>query len=496
MNGRDPVTALQTAAAVRELDTANDPAAVLDWRLDPTNTHSTGTGPLPWARGLPHTLDDHPLAEELRARHRIVTNLAQQIRDDTHTWTPTTAPRWAHTLLQADPQLVADLAVWRASLQIPDHDQRPTGPPRYTTIEREHQKRLDNQLSNALKDRSALAVNKWAPVVQHLDPRITADPYWPSLAAKIEAADRVGIGIMKVLTDAANQRPLPDEMPAAALWSRVQHQRPTPDNALVDHPILNDDATTPLSTAPTMQAVTNALMLLTDEELDEHIGELQLQLALVDTDTFIFNPGVYQHEDPVPEDIVRQHRAAQDAIRNARHADQQLQAAIEATQATATELHNTRTELAATPRYRRGQRRQLQAHIDTLIVERNNRDRQHDSARAAARDAHSDAVLLAGPEQDWNHILTSHPDAIPPQPVTREETQDSADEEVRERITCIQLELNQFCAEQHRRSTLSPAQRAIENRLPQATVVPSENGFDIDESLDFFDPPFDADLGL
>ncbi|PKV77152.1 hypothetical protein [Nocardia fluminea] len=47
LTGADPVAALRAAAGKRELDTADDPAAVLDWRLDPTGAHSAGTGRWP-----------------------------------------------------------------------------------------------------------------------------------------------------------------------------------------------------------------------------------------------------------------------------------------------------------------------------------------------------------------------------------------------------------------------------------------------------------------
>ncbi|MGW4331161.1 hypothetical protein ACWEKR_35455 [Nocardia sp. NPDC004573] len=229
------------------------------------------------------------------------------------------------------------------------------------------------RVTGALGDRN-LAVKKWAPVVQRLNPRITTDPYWPTLAAKLETAHESGIDVVGLLTDAAHQHPLPDEMPAAALWSRVQLQTPTSDNG----------ATNSLTSGLTGQAESNPLMLLTDEELDQHISELHQQLALVDTDAFIFSPATYRHEEPDPEDTARRHRAAQEAIRNAQHADHQLEAAVEAAGTAATEIHNARDELAATPRYRRGHRRQLQARIDTLIVERNIRDRHHNSARTNA----------------------------------------------------------------------------------------------------------------
>jgi hypothetical protein len=51
--GVDPIAALAEAAASRELGTAEDLAAVLDYRLDPKGTGSIGTGPLPWLPALP-----------------------------------------------------------------------------------------------------------------------------------------------------------------------------------------------------------------------------------------------------------------------------------------------------------------------------------------------------------------------------------------------------------------------------------------------------------
>ena len=56
-----PDTALSPhAVAPRELDTAADRAAVLDWRLDDTPLRHAGPGPLPWLPGIPAALADHP----------------------------------------------------------------------------------------------------------------------------------------------------------------------------------------------------------------------------------------------------------------------------------------------------------------------------------------------------------------------------------------------------------------------------------------------------
>ncbi|WP_433194003.1 MobF family relaxase [Nocardia sp. CA-107356] len=221
LSGRDPITALHTAANARELDTADDVAAVLDWRLDPSGAHSTTDAPLPWAYGIPRGLRTELDSTQLAARARIVADLAAQIRDDVQTWTPASAPHWARPLIGSDPLLLEDLAVWRASLHIHDRDPRPTGPARYTMGEREHQQLLDARVTDALGD-IHLPANKWAPLITRLESRILTDPWWPILADKIEVADRSGIDIEARLTHAAALRALPDDMPAAALWSRLE----------------------------------------------------------------------------------------------------------------------------------------------------------------------------------------------------------------------------------------------------------------------------------
>ncbi|MFE1595459.1 MobF family relaxase [Nocardia sp. NPDC058705] len=221
LTGTDPIAALRTAAAQRELDTADDPAAVLDWRLDPTGAHSAGTGPLAWTPGLPNQTVDRAVAEPVRAREKIVIDLAAQIRATAQRWTPSTAPAWARPLLGTNPALLGELAVWRAGLHVPDTDTRPTGPPRHIDLERHHQQRLEHRVIDAYGD-PTLPRNRWAEVIDRIDPRITTDAYWPAVADKIDLADRAGLDITTLLTDAAAHHPLPDEMPAAALWARLE----------------------------------------------------------------------------------------------------------------------------------------------------------------------------------------------------------------------------------------------------------------------------------
>ena len=78
--GEHPLLHLHTAAAGRELHTAGDMAAVLDWRLP--EPAPTDPGPLPWLPGIPEALHDHPVwGQYLAKRSQLVTDLANQVRD-------------------------------------------------------------------------------------------------------------------------------------------------------------------------------------------------------------------------------------------------------------------------------------------------------------------------------------------------------------------------------------------------------------------------------
>ncbi|MGI5219299.1 MobF family relaxase [Nocardia sp. CA-290969] len=219
LSGTDSVDALLEAAADRELDSAHDVAAVLHWRLSPT-TGSVEAGPLPWIGLPPGPFSDSLVADHVRARCRIVADLARRIRTYAGAWTTATAPTWARPLLPTAPELVADLAVWRAALHVDETDPRTTGPVRFARNEREHQQVLDERVAGALGDISTPS-RRWAPLAEQIEPRLTSDPYWPVVAANLDTASRAGIDIESFLTAAAAAGPLPDEMPAAALWSRL-----------------------------------------------------------------------------------------------------------------------------------------------------------------------------------------------------------------------------------------------------------------------------------
>jgi conjugative relaxase-like TrwC/TraI family protein len=119
-----PLLRLQTAAAGRELHTAEDMAAVLDWRL--SEPAPTDPGPLPWLPGIPSTLHDHHVwGEYLAKRSQLVVGLANQVRDCASQ--KSEQPVWAPPGSHPSVALIAEIAVWRAAVGVDPQDRRPTG---------------------------------------------------------------------------------------------------------------------------------------------------------------------------------------------------------------------------------------------------------------------------------------------------------------------------------------------------------------------------------
>jgi DNA primase catalytic core len=216
LTGAAPLAALRIAVQARELETATDPAAVLDHRLPVSGP----AGPLPWLPGIPAALVDDPRwGPYLTSRGNHVTACAARVEENTAGMTAATSPTWARPLLGSDyGSLRADLAVWRAALGVPDSDRRPTGPPRRPAPERQSQARLDEAVTAAgpIRDSSV-----WAALADGIDPRIRRDEHWPALRDRLAAADRAGLDAAGMLAAVAAQRPLPDDLPAAALWWRM-----------------------------------------------------------------------------------------------------------------------------------------------------------------------------------------------------------------------------------------------------------------------------------
>jgi conjugative relaxase-like TrwC/TraI family protein len=217
----DPVTEALYAAATRNLTSADDQAAVIDWRIHEMN-EVAGGGPLPWLPGIPHLLAADPnWGPYLNARSQLVAELADQVRLNA----AGDPPAWAaqhHALVPAE--LIADLHVWRAATQVDPSDLRPTGPPQPGRATRIFQMQLDRRLA-------ATTRTEWEGQLLAAEvPSVTADAFLPELAERLSYLTRAGFDATFLLRSAAAVGPLPDEHPAAALWWRVLDQLPQTKN--------------------------------------------------------------------------------------------------------------------------------------------------------------------------------------------------------------------------------------------------------------------------
>jgi hypothetical protein len=147
--GEHPLIHLQTAAAGRELHTAGDMAAVLDWRLpEPAPTEP---GPLPWLPEIPQALHDHPVwGQYLAKRSQLVADIADQVRG--HVGQDDTQPVWAPPGSRPNVAIIGEVAVWRAANGIHPSDRRPTGAAQLQTASALRQHHLDRSLARCRDD--------------------------------------------------------------------------------------------------------------------------------------------------------------------------------------------------------------------------------------------------------------------------------------------------------------------------------------------------------
>jgi AAA domain len=214
-NGYDPNGILKLTMRFGSLDTARDPAAVIDYRLDLTHANTASPGPLPWLPGIPTQLLNHPdWGPYLKSRHALTQDLASQTLDAVTDQTP----RWAQDLPGLDPTLVDDIRLWRAAHNTPDTDLRPTGPIRWATPERRAQRDLDHRLETA-----ETSIQEWTPRIIETVPTLAGDPRLPALAAQLANLDHNGHDVRRILRTAALAGPLPDDHPADALSYRITH---------------------------------------------------------------------------------------------------------------------------------------------------------------------------------------------------------------------------------------------------------------------------------
>jgi conjugative relaxase-like TrwC/TraI family protein len=144
--GEHPLRHLLTVAADRDLRTAGDMAAVLEWRL--TALTPTDPGPLPWLPGIPPTLHADPVwGPYLVTRSQLVADLAGQVQD--HACRGDAEPVWAPPRGQPSTALVGEIAVWRAANGINPQDPRPTGGTQLETLPALWKQRLDRQIARS-----------------------------------------------------------------------------------------------------------------------------------------------------------------------------------------------------------------------------------------------------------------------------------------------------------------------------------------------------------
>ena len=144
--GEHPLRHLLTAAHGGDLGTADDIAAVLDWRL--TALTPTDPGPLPWLRGIPLMLHADPFwASYLTKRAQLVVDLADQVQ---HQACQSDAqPAWAPPGSHPSAALMGEIAVWRAANGINPQDARPTGGIQLDTFLALWKQRLDRHVAHS-----------------------------------------------------------------------------------------------------------------------------------------------------------------------------------------------------------------------------------------------------------------------------------------------------------------------------------------------------------
>ena len=145
-NGKAPTPPPADGRPGRDLRTADDMAAILDWRL-PELTPAD-PGPLPWLPGIPPTLHADPVGGGyLAKRSELVADLADQVQD--HACRGVGTPAWAAPASYPSTALVGEIAVWRAANGIKPQDPRPTGGIQLETRPALWKQRLDRDIARA-----------------------------------------------------------------------------------------------------------------------------------------------------------------------------------------------------------------------------------------------------------------------------------------------------------------------------------------------------------
>ncbi|MEP9385523.1 MobF family relaxase [Nocardioides sp. KR10-350] len=249
LDEHSPLKLLTAAVQAGSLADARDPAAVLDARVDDlvaeltaARPHDPDTprptaGPLPWLPGIPARLaDNHDWGPFTAAYHQLVREQIDAVREEARGWTGATAPAWAQPFLEdADVELRADLAVWRAVAGTDENDLRPTGD-RTIGAPGAHQAKLNRAVRDA-RPSYPFSQRSW---YQALPEAVRHDPWITPLCQRLTRLERAGLPVADYIAKAlqtdpaatggatdtppagrSEPRPLPEEYQAAALWWRL-----------------------------------------------------------------------------------------------------------------------------------------------------------------------------------------------------------------------------------------------------------------------------------
>jgi hypothetical protein len=138
--GQHPLRHLRTVASGPDLRSADDMAAVLDWRLTPFTP--IDPGPLPWLPCILESLHADPVwGGYLAKRSQLVADLADQVQD--HLCQGDGPPAWAAAGIHPSTALIGEIAVWRAANGINPQDPQPTGGTQLETTAALWKQRLD-----------------------------------------------------------------------------------------------------------------------------------------------------------------------------------------------------------------------------------------------------------------------------------------------------------------------------------------------------------------
>jgi conjugative relaxase-like TrwC/TraI family protein len=240
--GVDPHESLRAAFNASEITSADDRAAVLDWRLDDISMLRGQDGPLPWLPGIPDRVAADPTwGPYLGARSCLVTQLVDHIR--------LTAGNelWAGQPDAPVPaELITDVRVWRAATQVHPSDLRLTGSPQFGRAARLFHQQLDRRLAGAATDEAW----RWRQLLATEVPSVTADPFLPELTERLSNLTRAGFDAALLVRSTAAEGPLPDDHPAAALWWRILDQ--------LDPQMANRDPATPNPVPATRRTTTTS----------------------------------------------------------------------------------------------------------------------------------------------------------------------------------------------------------------------------------------------